>query len=168
MQCEGQEHKTKLSNLSSAAQSISEAITALAKNTTRPQLEELSTAVKTLVSALSQRDTLMLERLQALEETKTKLDAVAAEARNTAHVVAGFGTRLDAVPDERRKVEDLAVSINELATVLAQRDSLMLNSLQGSLDAHSREIKSEIRLPRTIKFVEASHLSGRDGESQKQ
>ena len=111
---------------------------------------------------------MMLERLQAIEETKKKLDAVAAETHITAQTVLDFGSRLDAVPEERRTVVEVAVSIKELAKALAQRDSTMLTSLQGSLEVHSRDIKNEIRLPRTIKFVEASDLPGRDGELQSQ
>ena len=162
------EIKTALSNLSGAGQSISTEITVLEKNTLRPLLEEAGAAIKALAAAISQRDTAMFERLKALEETKTKIDTVVAEARSTAEVIAGFGAKLEAVPDERRRVENLAVSIRELATALAQRDSVMLTSLQGTLDSHSREIKSEIRRPRTIKFVETAHLQGRDGEPQSQ
>jgi len=144
--------------------SVFDQIAALAKNTTRPQLEELASALRSLGSELAQRDTAMLERLQALDEARTKLDAVAAETHSTAQAVAGFGTRLDAVPEERRTVEGLAASIRELAQVLAQQNSLMLTSLQDSLAAHSREIKTEIRQPRTIRFVEAPHLPDGDGE----
>jgi methyl-accepting chemotaxis protein len=160
------EINAKFSSLSSSAQSISDAISALAKNTPRPEIEELSEAVKALVSALAQRDEAMLERLKALDDARTKLEAVAIETHSTAQTVAGFGTRLDAVPEERRTVEGLAASIKELAQALVQRDTLMLNNLQSSLLAHSQELKTEIRQPRTIKFVEAIHLPDGDGQTR--
>jgi len=160
--------QAELRAISNVTHSVSAQIAELAKNIPRPQLEELATALRSLASVLAQRDAAMLERLQALDDARTRLDAVAAETHSTAQVVAGFGTRLDAVPEERRTVEGLAASIKELAQVLAQRDSLMLDSLQSSLAVHSREIKTEIRQPRTIKFVEAPHLQGGDGETRKQ
>jgi biopolymer transport protein ExbB/TolQ len=162
------EINTTLKVVSSTAQSISSEIASLEKNAARPLLEELSATVKSLLSALSERDRVMLERVQALEETKGKLAALAAETHDTAQAVAGFGTKLDAVPNERQKVQDLCGAIKELATALAQRDSVMLTSLQGALDTHSREIKGEIRRPRTIKFEEAAYLQSRDGEPESQ
>src|ERR1051325_4495745 len=155
--------KTDVQVISKLAQSVSDQIATLAKNDNRSQLAELATALKSLGTVLADRDSSLLERLRALDETRTKLDAVAAEAHSTAQVVAGFGIKLDAVPEERRTVEQLAGSIRELASALAQRDSLMLTSIQGSLVAHSHDIKTEIRQPRTIKFIEAPHLTDGDG-----
>lgn len=161
------EISTRCANLLPLAQSISDAISALARNTPRPQLEELSTAVKALVAALAQRDEALLNRLRTLDETRTKLEAVGNEAHATAQAVIDFGHKLDAVPEERRTVEDLASSIKELAKALAQRESLLLDTLQGSLATHTRDIKSEIRQPRTFKFVEAPQLPDGDGAASK-
>ncbi len=155
--------KAELSVISSGIRSVAGQISDLAKNTTRPQLEELAGAIGSLGAELARREVAILERFAALDEARARIDAVAAETHSTAEAVAGFGTRLDAVPEERRTVEGLAASIKELAHALAQRDSLMLSDLQKSLTTHSREIKTEIRQPRTIRFVEAHQLPDGDG-----
>lgn len=160
--------KAELGSMSRGIQSISAQITQVSRTSTRPQWEELAAALNSLASALAERDTVMLDRLKALDEARAKLDVVAAETHGAAQAVAGFGTRLDAVPNERRTVEDLAASIKDLAQALAQRESVLLESLQGSLAVHSQELRAEIRQPRTIKFVEATGLPGGDGEAHAQ
>lgn len=229
-----EEIRGTLCSLLKDAQTVREEIGTLVKNDPVPPINNLASTVNSLVSAMSQRDAMISERLNIIEAARAKLESVATETRATALAVASFGTRLDAVPDERRKVEDLAASIKELASsvaqhdsavlenvrssldslraleqaianethstaqivaafgarldavpeerhkvetlaasikelasVLVQRDSAMLDSVRGSLEAHARDLKDEIRLPRTINFVEAPHLGGGDGETRK-
>src|SRR6185503_18200795 len=90
--------KAKIDDLSATAKLITAEISRPEGTSARPMLQELSAAVQALASAMSQQDTVLMERLQAFEAARTKqLDSVADEARNTAQAVAGFGTRLDAV-----------------------------------------------------------------------
>jgi biopolymer transport protein ExbB/TolQ len=63
--------------------------------------------------------------------------------------------------------QSISDAISALTQALAQRESLLLGNLQNSLAAHSQEIKSEIRQPRTIKFVEAPQLPDGDGSAFK-
>jgi biopolymer transport protein ExbB/TolQ len=58
--------KTELLAISNTTRSVSDQIAELAKNTTRPQLEQLADALRSLGSVLAQRDEAMLERLRAL------------------------------------------------------------------------------------------------------
>jgi hypothetical protein len=159
------ELKTQLERIAASMQRISERI-ALGQNLSQSQLEAVAVAMNALTAGLAQRDAILTDCLRCLNETKTKLDEARAEARTTSNAVVSFGQKLDAVPEERRKVEELAAAIKDLASALTQRDSTMFTQLKSELSAHSREIKGEIQRPRTIKFVEAANGPSHDGEQR--
>lgn len=163
--------KKRLEEIAKSATDILSGIAALPTKEQHPQLQALTASIKELVTALGNRDSQMLDHLSVIQQVKGDVAILASNTHSLADQVSGLSTKIDALPEERRHIQELASSIKELAVALSQRDSLMLENLKEYINAHSHDLKSEtaklINRPRTLTILETSGDGSHDGEAKK-
>jgi biopolymer transport protein ExbB/TolQ len=155
--------KAGLGTLATTAQSISGQVEQIAQRAESPQLAAILSEVKAVLLFLQRADSVFRTQAHALQENNENAAAALEQSRQTAKALADLGTKLEAVPQERQTVVEVALAIKELAAALAQRDSAALAQLEASLANHSRRLNEAIRRPRAFRFVEAPEPSDGDG-----